>query len=240
VRLVGRGTRTLTRLVLLIMAGVAWQAPAPAQNTRTPYASMATLDQYLIADRNAEISLAKSAAPPSIADNAEVMVLERQGYKTAIKGTNGFVCIVERSWTAGFGDPEFWNPKIRAPICFNPPAVRTYLPITIARTKLALAGRSETQILDAINAALDKKDLPGLEAGSMSYMLSKEGYLGDKAGHFQPHLMFWAERTELESWGAGMPGSPIIGGQEIPGRLTVFMIPVAKWSDGTPDGTNHH
>ena len=158
--------------------------------------SIAPLDQYLIADRNAEIALARSAAPKSIADNAEVMVLDRQGYKTAAKGRNGFVCMVERSWTAGFGDPVFWNPKIRGPICFNPAAVRTYLPLVIARTRLALAGKSETQMLDAIDSALDKKELPSLEAGAMCYMLSKRGYLGDQAGHWHPHLMFWAERTD--------------------------------------------
>jgi len=208
---------------------------AQAQGTNAPYASMAPLDRYLIADRNAEISLAKSAAPKAISDNADVMVLERQGYKTAAKGTNGFVCMVERSWTAPFGDPEFWNPKIRGPICFNPPAARTYLPITISRTQLALAGKSETQVRDAINSAFDKRELPTLEAGSMCYMLSKQGYLGDQAGHFSPHLMFWAERTQPESWGVGAPGSPIMGKEEIPGRLTIFIIPVGKWSDGTPD-----
>ena len=47
--------------------------------------------------------------------------------------------------------------------------------------------------------------------------------------------MFWAERTEPRSWGAGIAGSPMIGGEEIPGRLTVFMVPVGKWSDGTLD-----
>ena len=208
---------------------------AQAQGTNAPYASMAPLDQYLIADRNAEISLAKSAAPEAISDNADVMVLERQGYKTAAKGTNGFVCMVERSWTAPFGDPEFWNPRIRGPICFNPPAARTYLPITISRTQLALAGKSESQVRDAINSAFDKRELPTLETGSMSYMLSKQGYLGDQAGHFHPHLMFWAERTQPESWGAGAPGSPVMGKEEIPGRLTIFIIPVDKWSDGTSD-----
>ena len=109
-----------------------------AHATVTPYPSMAPLDQYLIADRNAEIALAKSAAPTSVANDAEVMVLERQGYKTAVKGTNGFVCIVERSWTAGFGDPEFWNPKIRAPICFNPPTCE--LPPHHHRENPAVAG----------------------------------------------------------------------------------------------------
>jgi hypothetical protein len=208
---------------------------AQAQGTNAPYASMAPLDRYLIADRNAEISLAKSAAPKAISDNAEIMVLERQGYKTAAKGTNGFVCMVERSWTAPFGDPEYWNPKIRGPICFNPAAARTYLPITIARTRLALAGKSESQVRDAINSAFDKRELGALEAGSMCYMLSKQGYLGDQAGHFHPHLMFWAERTQPESWGVGAPGSPVLGKEEIPGRLTIFIVPVGKWSDGTPD-----
>jgi hypothetical protein len=208
---------------------------AQSQGTNAPYASMAPLDQYLIADRNVEISLAKSAAPKAVSDNADVMVLEQEGYITAAKGTNGFVCMVERSWTAPFGDPEFWNPKIRGPICFNPPAARTYLPITISRTQLALTGKSEAQVRDAINSAFDKRELPTLEAGSMCYMLSKQGYLGDQAGHFHPHLMFWAERTQPQSWGVGAPGSPIMGKEEIPGRLTIFIIPVGKWSDGTSD-----
>src|SRR5262249_29645008 len=120
-----------------------------AQGTNAPYASMAPLERYLIADRNAEITLARSAAPKSISDNSNVMVLDREGYQTAAKGTNGFVCMVERSWTAPFGDPEFWNPKIRGPVCFNPAAARTYLPITISRTQLALAAKSETQIREA-------------------------------------------------------------------------------------------
>jgi len=212
---------------------------AQAQGTNAPYTGMAPLDRYLIADRDAEITLAKSAAPKAISDNAEVMVLERQGYKTAANGTNGFVCMVERSWTAPFGDPEFWNPKIRGPICFNPAAARTYLPLTIARTRLALSGQSETQIRDAINSAIDKRELPAIETGAMSYMLSKQGYLGDKAGHFHPHLMFWVERAKPESWGVGAPGSPVLGAEEIPGRLTIFIIPVGQWSDGTSDSHNH-
>jgi hypothetical protein len=52
--------------------------------------------------------------------NAEVLVLGKHGYETGVRGRNGFVCFVERSWAAGFGDAEFWNPKLRAPNCFNP------------------------------------------------------------------------------------------------------------------------
>jgi hypothetical protein len=83
------------------------------------------LDQYLASDRDGEIALARSAAPESISRDAEVMVLGKHGYETAVKGKNGFVCLVQRSWTAGIDDPDFWNPKLRAPICFNPPAAQS-------------------------------------------------------------------------------------------------------------------
>src|SRR5262249_33464740 len=162
---------------------------ALAQKKSGPYPNMAPIDQYLMADRNAEIALAKTAAPGAISNSAEIMILERQGFKTAVKGTNGFVCFVDRSWSAPFGEPEYWNPRIRGPVCLNPPAARSYLPITLARTRLALAGKSSTEIRDAMDSAFDKKELPALEPGTMSYMLSKQGFLGDQAGHFHPHLM---------------------------------------------------
>ena len=114
---------------------------ARAQAEKAPYPAMAPLDQYLMPDQNSEIALARSAAPASISDAAEVMVLGRQGYTTAVKGRNGFLCIVERSWGAGTDEPEFWNPKARGPICFNPPAARTFVPIFLMKTKLVLAGK---------------------------------------------------------------------------------------------------
>jgi len=210
---------------------------ALAQTADTPYPRMAALDQYLIADSNAEIDLAKSAAPKAISDSAEIMVLDREGYKTAVKGTNGFVCVVERSWTTTVDDPQFWNPKLRGPICFNAPAARTYLPITIAKTNLILAGKSKTQMAEAIQAAFDKKELPALEVGSMCYMLSKGGYLNDSAGRWHPHVMFFVPLTEAKAWGANLPGSPMIANEDSLDRLTIFMVPVSTWSDGTAADT---
>ena len=87
------------------------------------------------------------------------MVLGRHDYETAVKGKNDFVCIVQRSWTTGTDDPEFWNPKLRAPICFNPPAVRSYLPQVIRKTGSILAGRSKEQMAEEIKAALDKEGI---------------------------------------------------------------------------------
>jgi len=208
---------------------------AQAQDAKTPYPSMAPLEQYLMPDRPAEIALSRSAAPESISRDAEVMVLGRHGYETAVKGKNGFVCMVERSWTAGIDDPGFWDPKIRGAICLNPPAARTVLPITLKKTELVLAGRSKAQMSEGIKDAFDKKELPPLESGSMSYMMSRQAYLGDSAGHWHPHLMFFAPETDAVTWGADLPGSPILTFGYSQDRLTVFLIPVPKWSDGTAD-----
>jgi hypothetical protein len=127
-----------------------------------------------------------------VSRDAEVMLLGRHGYETVVKGKNGFVAMVWRSWAAGIDDPEFWNSKLRAPICFNPPAARFNVPLKIKKTDLVLAGRSNTQVFDAIKTAFDKKELPELESGAMCYMLSKQGYLSDRDGHWHPHLMFFA------------------------------------------------
>jgi hypothetical protein len=218
----------------LVVALGAW-GQAPAQEAKGPYPSMAPLDQYLMADRDAEIALARSAAPESISRDAEVMVLGRHGYEIAVQGKSGFVCMVERSWTAGIDDPVFWDSKIRGAICLNPPAARTVVPITLKKTELILAGRSKAQMSEAIKAAFDKKELPMLEPGSMSYMMSKQAYLGDSAGHWHPHLMFFAPQTDAVTWGADLPGSPILTFGYSQDRMTVFLIPVGKWSDGAED-----
>ncbi|HXJ12093.1 MAG TPA: hypothetical protein VNH19_07460 [Candidatus Limnocylindrales bacterium] len=226
-------------VALAIVLCVATQSRA--QDPKTQYPSMAPIDQYLM-DRNAEIALARSAAPESISRDAEVSVLGRHGYETAVKGKNGFLCLVERSWMSPFDFPEFWNPKMRGPICFNPPAVRSILPLTFKRTELVLAGRSKSEIIDGIKA-FDVKELPALEPGAMCYMLSKQGYLNDSVRHWVPHLMFYVPLTDPKSWGADLPGSPVMLNPQFQGApepITEFMIPVLKWSDGTPAPTDAH
>src|SRR5579863_8733811 len=227
-------TSAFRGIALVVMFCAAWGAQA--QDTKTPYASMAPLEQYLIADRNEEIKLARSAAPDSISGDAEVLVLGRHGYETAVKGKNGFVCVVERSWMSPFDFAQFWNPKMRGPICFNPPAVRSILPLTIKRTELVLAGMSKEQVIEGIKA-FDAKGLPPLEPGAMCYMMSTQGYLNDSAGHWVPHLMFYVPLTDPKSWGANLPGSPVMLNPQFQGApepITELMIPVLTWSDGTP------
>ena len=163
-------------------------------------------------------------------------MLGAHGYQTAFKGTNGFVCLVERSWTSPFDSPEFWNPKIRGPICYNPPAVRTILPYTINRTNLVLTGVSKAQMHDRIRVSVARHQLPRPAPGAMSYMMSKIQYLADCCGHWHPHLMFNVPTASAASWGADMKGSPVLEDDahvDMPEQETIFMIPVAHWSDGS-------
>jgi hypothetical protein len=214
---------------LLVVLGTAYQAMA--QDAKTAYPSMAPIEQYLM-DRTAEIALARSAAPESISRDAEVLVLGRHGFETAVKGKNGFVCIVERSWTST-ADPDFWNPKVRTPICWNAPAARSVLLRNLKRTELILAGRTQALTDEIIAAAVDKKELPAMEHGAMCYMMSKQGYGGDSVEHWPPHLMFYFSQTDAGTWGANLPGSPIIAVSDTREHATTFVIAVQRWSDGT-------
>src|ERR1700740_3163685 len=107
--------RTASKSATVLGAALLCAAIARAAD----YSAMAPIDQYLM-DRSAEIALAKSAAPPSVADKASVLVLTRHGYETAIEGSNGFVCAVERSWMAQYEFSQYWNPHMRGPLCYNP------------------------------------------------------------------------------------------------------------------------
>ena len=230
-------TIALVSFAFVLLLAAPWHSHA--QDAKAPYPTMAPLDQYLM-DRNAEIALARSAAPEAISQDAEVIVLGRHGYETAVKGKNGFACIVERSWASETDDPQFWNPRMRAPICFNAAESRSVLPITIKKTEWVLAGRSKAQVAEALKAAFEKRELGTMESGAMCYMMSKQGYLNDSAGHWLPHLMFFLPLTDGTTWGADLPGSPVITLKNTEERLTVFLVPVWKWSDGTPADMDGH
>ena len=200
----------------------------------SPYPAMASVDQYLMPKASAEVALARTAAPRAISAGAQVMVLGRHGYSTAVKGGNGFLCLVERSWGASTDDPQFWNPKVRSPICFNPPAARTFAPLYLTKTRLVLAGKSPREIVQAIASGFGREHSPALEPGAMCYMMSKEQYLADDGKAWHPHLMFFVAGNATQSWGANLPGSPIMAAPDPQESATIFLVTVGHWSDGTP------
>jgi hypothetical protein len=227
-----RGGAFAVALALLTSA-TAWRHVVAASDD--PYPTMAPVSDYLIASRAEEIGLARSAAPAAIADHATVLALGAHGYETAVTGTNGFVCVVGRSWDVGFADPQFWNPKIRAPECFNPTSARSVLPRYLTRTERVLSGasKSEMQKREAADRAAGTLKVP--EPGAVCYMMSKGGYLNDATGGpWHPHFMYFAPRTEDAAWGANVSGSPVASDSHSYDETTIFFVIVPDWSDGTP------
>ena len=228
----------------ILVAALIATRPAVAQDPKEPYPKMAPVEQYLM-DRDAEIALARSAAPDAISRDASVIALTRHGYETAVEGKNGWVCWVGRGWLGMFDHPEFWNPKIRAADCLNPPAARSLLPYAYKRTELLLAGHSKLEVITAIKSAIDKKELPALEPGTVSYMMSKSSYLTDSGDHNVPHIMFFQSAKDGAAWGANVTNSPVmsvnywyLSAEAYPQLksfppFAVFLVMVDKWSDGT-------
>jgi hypothetical protein len=216
--------------ILLLAAGAGAE-----EKKATRYPTMAPPEQYRMASPQEEIALARSAAPTSVSADAEVLVLGKRGYEVAVKGKNGFVCWVQRSWTAGFDDPQFWNPNLRGPDCFNPPAARSVLPQYLKRTESVLAGATRQQLVDQARSAFASHTFGPPEPGSLGFMLSKQGYVSDdSAGPWLPHVMLFVPQGQAASWGAGLEGSPVLGTDGSPIEPTVLFIPVRSWSDGTP------
>jgi hypothetical protein len=118
-------------------------------------------------------------------------------------------------------------------MCLNAAAARSYLLWDLKATDLILAGRTKAQMEEAIVAAADKKELPAMEAGAMCYMMSKQGYGGDSAPHWPSHLMFFYSQTDPATWGANLPGSPVMGMTDPRLHVTSFVVAVERWSDGT-------
>lgn len=195
------------------------------------------LGAYLIADRGAEVALARTAAPKGISDSASVLVLTRTGYVEAAHGTNGYTCLVQHSFDGPLNDPDFWDPATRAPECFNPPASRTVLPIMKKRAEWIMTGVSNKEISSRTRAAYASHQMVSPEAGSMVFMLSPQQHLTNGSNpHWMPHVMFFFDKSvsgttmgvdtvanTLIDGSAGDPDAPF---------LLVF-IPVRRWSDGT-------
>jgi hypothetical protein len=230
-------TRPIPCALALLLGAI---GTASADDTKPGYPAMAPLEQYRMADASDEIALSRSAAPASISGDASILILGDHGYETAVKGRNGFVCLVERSWASDFETAEFWNPKLRGPICYNPAAARTVLPLYLKRTEWVMAGASKSAMIERSRAELAAHRSVTPESDAMSFMLSKQQYLGDGPGHWHPHLMLFLAHADEADWGANLDGSPVSAahGDEDP-FTTVFLL-VPTWSDGSPAVMDRH
>lgn len=220
--------------------GVAFPIAARAQTDTSgaPESHMAPTAQYLM-PRDSEIAFARTAAPPAVSHDAKILVLNAHGYETAVPGTNGFVCLVARSWDLAVTRPSasFWDPKIRVAKCYNAQGAQTRIPAYMMKTEWALAGASEAEIGARERAAwADGRLKEDAVPGAMAYMMSKLSWgVGANPGPWRPHLMFYYPTGEAPNWGANLDGTPVASSRTSgSAETTVYFIVVQVWSDGSP------
>ena len=189
------------------------------------------LSEYMM-PRDAEVALARSAAPPIISDRATVKVLTTSGYQVAREGDNGFVCMVMRGWAAPTYTPAqvrdlVYDANLRAPICFDPGASRTVMPYYELRSKLGMEGKTPDQIAEGVQAAYAKGKLPRRDGVTFAYMWSADQNLGPGIGHWHPHMMVFAPYYENSMLGGNEFGSARPQVSDDAGTpFTVAVIPV--------------
>ncbi len=233
----GALARKLWPLALLPL----WAASSSADTAPTTpnYPNRPPIEQYLPASPADEIALARTAAPKAVSDNATVLVLGKDGYQTAVKGTNGFVCYVGRSWEKDFDDPEFWNPHGHTPQCWNAAAASSYLPSILERAQWVLTGVSKEEMIARTKAEVTNHQIVPAPA-SVVYMLSKDQYINDPQpgapSNWHPHIMFFVPSVpgeEGSAWGANLPHPAIISTTSDIEPVTTYFVLSPRWSDGT-------
>lgn len=213
-------------------------ANAQASTNAAPDTHIGALADYLM-PRDSEIAFARTAAPASISRDAEILVLTARGYGTAVRGSNGFVCLVARSWDFAVtrASNSFWNPQIRVAKCYNAQGAQTRIPQYQMKTQWAIAGASEAEIGVRGKAAwaagtLKEDAVPG----AMCYMMSRLSWgVGASPGPWRPHLMFYYPTRQAPNWGANLDGAPVVASTTSgSAETTNLMVVVPYWSDGSP------
>jgi hypothetical protein len=211
----------LVSLVMSLSVIFGWTQPA----------KYPAISEYMM-PQDSEIALAKSAAPASISDRATIKVLTNTGFQTVSEGNNGYVCIVMRGWSAPTYTPAqfrdlVYDPKVRAPICFDPLASRTVMPYYELRTKLGMQNKTPDQIAQGIEAAYARGELPKREGVSFAYMWSADQNLASGVGHWHPHMMVFSPYYKNSMVGGNEFGSPLPTVSDDEGTpFTVVVIPV--------------
>jgi hypothetical protein len=208
---------------------LAISTPAAAQTTSTTQAvtnggTAAAPALPPLLDREREVTLARSAAPPAISADATVLVLARGGYVVAETGTNGVTCLVDRS-----------DPRALEPHCYDPEGSRTIVRIRLREAELREQGRSEKEIDADVNDGIRTGRLALPSRPAMSYMMSAGQVLydeGRKVGAWKPHLMIYVPYLKAADLGLGATPSPAAAMVFQEGTaLACIVIVVEKFAD---------
>lgn len=184
---------------LLCLASLTCGVSLYAQSTSIAVDGRAGPRPLLSEDR--EISLARSAAPAAVSDDATVWLWRGDQYERALKGINGVECYVSRSW-----------PTSIEPHCFDAEGAATIMPMEMRRVELRHLGLADSTVELRITSdlAVGRYRLPSRPA--MSWMMSAAQELigddGSPAGNWRPHLMIYYPHLTAEA--LGLTGEPDI------------------------------
>ena len=185
--------------------------------------------------RERQIELALSAAPTEVSSKAAVYILGSKGYEKVREGTNGFSCLIERSF-AGTTQTS------SAPACFDAEGSRTIMLAYLHREELRAEGKSETEIKDDI--AKGYKDgrfkVPG---PGFLYMMSNENYVynseSKKSGFVPPHLMFYAPYKTAKDVGYESVSPTMVPYLTYPGPEGLLVVEAEKPGADSSSGDSH-
>jgi hypothetical protein len=217
--------RRLTVLALCLFGSVGVSAVQAQSGKYPPIAA------YLMS-HDAEVALAKSAAPANISARATIKVLTTSGYAVDRRGDNGFVCMVMRGWSAPTYTPEqfrdlVYDATVRAPICFDPGAAQMVMPYYELRSKLAMEGQPPDRIAQRVEAAYARGDLPRRDGVSFAYMWSANQHLASGIGRWHPHIMVFSPYYKNAMLGENQFGAPLPQVTDDAGTpFAVVVIPV--------------
>jgi len=213
-------------VLLIYVAGSVGSAAVHAQSGKYP-----PLADYMMS-HDAEVALARSAAPATISGRATIKVLTQSGYRVDRQGENGFVCMVMRGWAAPTYTPAqfrdlVYDPMVRAPICFDSNAAQTVMPYYELRSKLAMEGHPPDQIAQRVESAYARGELPRRDGVSFAYMWSADQHLASGIGHWHPHMMVFAPYVRNATLGDNEFGAPLPQVTDDAGTpFAVVVIPV--------------
>ena len=187
--------------------------------------------------RERQIDLALSAAPTEVSSKAAVYILGPKGYEKAREGTNGFSCLIERSFKGT-------TQTSSAPACFDAVGSGSIMVAYLRREELRAEGKSEAEIKDDIAKGYEdgRFKVPG---PGFLYMMSNENFVynnvSGKSGFVAPHLMFYAPNKTANDVGYDSVSPtmvPYLTGSGI-GPESLLVVAAEKPSQGDSAGESH-
>ena len=182
-------------ITLNLVAGAVVGMLAMSLLATTPQDSAAKIPDRL--PRAQEVALAESAGPAHIVKDAAIYALEESGYVLVRKGTNGFSCLVLRSF-----------PGSQEPECYDPEGTATILPRRIDESRYRAEGLSREEVAAKMAEGFASGKYRAPQRSGIVYMLSCQNYVpiddtGSRIIHYQPHFMFYAPYLNDADIGGG-------------------------------------